>query len=251
MANLFSGKAVFVTGAASGLGRATAIAFAAENASVCLVDINADGLQQTEREIRAIGASVISCCADIASKPNCQQAIDAAVNQFGRLDVLCNIAGMLKFAHCTDISADDWNRIIGVNLSAAFFLSQAAIPHLLKTSGNIVNVASSAAFVGEAYLVPYATTKAALVHMTKSMAMEYLKQPLRINAIAPGGMLTGMANQIALPEGIDGELMQRYCGVRAASQPEEIAKLVLYLASDDAKSVHGACFAIDGGISAG
>jgi NAD(P)-dependent dehydrogenase (short-subunit alcohol dehydrogenase family) len=251
MTKLFTDKSVLITGAASGLGRAAALAFAAEGAAVCLVDINAEGLLQTEREIKELGGNAINHCIDIAVKANCQHVVDLAVDRFGRLDVLCNVAGILKFGHCLAFSADDWEKIIGVNLSAPFFLSQAAIPYLIKTEGNIINVASSGAFLGEAYLVPYATTKAGLVHMTKSMAMEFIKQPIRINAIAPGGMVTPMGAQISVSEGIDVSLIHRYIGVRSPSQPEEIAKLMLFLASDNAKSVHGACFNIDGGITAG
>lgn len=251
MPKLFDDRVVLITGAASGLGRASALAFAAEGAAVFAVDLDAKGLDETLRLSDTDGGRIVACNIDIATPENCRQAVATAVEAFGRLDVLCNIAGIIGFAHATAVTTAAWEKIIAVNLSAPFYLSQAALPHLLEAHGNIVNVASSAAFVGEAYLVPYATTKAGLVHMTRSMAMEYMKQPIRINAIAPGGMMTAMANQINLPEGIDFDLLQRFTGMRTPSQPEEVAELLLYLASDRAKSVHGACFSIDGGITAG
>lgn len=247
----FDGKVILVTGAASGLGRATARVFAQHGAALCLIDINESGLHEVQTEIEQLGRDCLICCTDISAKVNCEATVTAAIARFGRLDVLCNVAGIIKLAHTVDVTAADWDRIVGVNLSGPFFLSQAAIPHLLKSEGNIVNVASSAAFVGEAYLVPYATTKAGLVHMTKSMAMEFMRQPIRINAVAPGGMMTAMGSTISPPEGMDFELVQRFTGMRGVSQPEEVANLILYLASDNAKFVHGACLSIDGGITAG
>jgi meso-butanediol dehydrogenase / (S,S)-butanediol dehydrogenase / diacetyl reductase len=250
--NSFAEKVALVTGAASGLGRATALAFARNGAVLCLVDIDQAGLEQTAIACAALGARHQIARTDIGEQKECIRTVEDAVKTFGRLDVLCNVAGITgPFTNTIDIASDHWRQVMRVNLDGPFYLAQAAIPHLLRSHGNIVNVASSAALVGEAYLVPYATSKAALVHMTRSMAMEFIKQPIRINAVAPGGMLTEMANKVRFQGEIDPELMQRYVGFRGTSQPAEIAELILYLASERACSVHGACFSIDNGISAG
>lgn len=246
----FSGKAVLVTGASSGLGRATALKFAAAGAAVCLVDINQAGLDRTQAELQALGAKSVTCCSDIAVKANCVAAVQSAIDAFGRLDVLCNVAGVVKFARFTEITEADWDWVMKVNLYAPFYLCQAAVPHLLESHGNIVNIASSAAFRGESYLCSYATSKAALVHLTKSMAMEFSHAPIRINAVAPGGMQTGMADSVKIPADLDGSLIARYSGLRGISQPEDIADTVLFVASDRAKSMHGACVSVDGGIAA-
>ena len=147
--------------------------------------------------------------------------------------------------------AEQWHKTLAVNLSAPFFLSRAAIPHLLAANGAIVNVASSAAFIGEAYAAAYCATKAGLVNLTKAMAMEYMKQPIRINAVAPGGMITNIAVNFRPPEGCDVELLKRYAGMRGVVEVDDVADLVAYLACDAARGYHGACLSIDAGITAG
>jgi meso-butanediol dehydrogenase/(S,S)-butanediol dehydrogenase/diacetyl reductase len=122
---------------------------------------------------------------DVADPAACRDAVAAAVAHFGQLDVLCNVAGILQWGHVTDVSEADWTRIVAINLSSVFFLSQAAIPHLLSTQGVIVNMASAAAVRGQAYTSPYCATKAAVVALTKSMAVEYAKRGLRVVAVAP------------------------------------------------------------------
>ncbi len=249
--SLFDRKAVVVTGAASGLGRATALAYAREGARLMLIDVNAEGLDATAVEAHALGAETASERCDISDPGACRGAIAKCVSALGGVDVLANVAGVVDFYHAREVSPEQWNRFLGINLNGPFFLYQAAIGHLLESGGNILNVASSAAFVGEAYLVPYATSKAALVHMTKSLAMEHMHDGIRINAIAPGGMTTPMGATVSIPEDANGDLIGRYTGIRAPSSPEEVADLILYVTSDRAASIHGACLSIDGGITAG
>jgi NAD(P)-dependent dehydrogenase (short-subunit alcohol dehydrogenase family) len=138
-----------------------------------------------------------------------------------------------------------------VNLGAAFHLSKAAIPHLLAADGAIVNVASSAAFIGEAYAAAYCASKAGLVAMTKAMAMEYMRKPIRINAVAPGGMATNIAANLRLPEGADGELIKRFSGMRGLVEVDDVAEMIAHLASDAGRAFHGACVTMDRGIIAG
>jgi len=245
------GKAALVTGAASGLGRATALTLAHAGADVCLVDINANGLQETAAQIREVGTRAHTHVVDLADIDNCRDAVQTAVETFGRLDSLCNVAGVIILTHSTEMLAADWEKTMAINLSAPFFLSQAAIPHLLETEGAIVNVTSCAAFIGEAYLAAYCATKAGLTHMTKALAMEYVHKPIRINAVAPGGMMTGLAMNMKMPEDADLSLFKRFSPLRGVVEIEEVAEMVAYLASDAAQGYHGACISIDRGITAG
>ena len=244
-----SGKAALVTGAASGLGRAVALRLAEAGAMLTLVDVDAAALEETVRMVE--GAEAIHHVADLSDPDACAPAITAAIARFGRLDALCNVAGIIKFANSHTMDPRDWHRTIAVNLTAPFLLSRAAIPHLLEANGAIVNVASSAAFIGEAYAAAYCASKAGMVQMTKAMAMEYVRKPIRINAIAPGGMITNIANGLTMPEGVDFELIKRFSGLRGQVEVADVAELVAMLASPAGRSYHGACVTIDAGITAG
>jgi NAD(P)-dependent dehydrogenase (short-subunit alcohol dehydrogenase family) len=244
-----SGKAALVTGAASGLGRATARKLAEAGADLCIVDVNADALEETAGMLG--NAAVLSHVADLADPDACKNAVAAAVERFGRLDALCNIAGVFKFSHFHEMPRADYERTLAINLSAPFFLSQAAIPHLLEVNGAIVNCASSAAFIGEAYASAYCASKAGLVHLTKALAMEYARKPIRINAVAPGGMMTNIGNGMQMPEGVEYDLIQRFSGMRGLVEVDDVADLVTQLASPAGRSYHGACVSIDAGITAG
>jgi NAD(P)-dependent dehydrogenase (short-subunit alcohol dehydrogenase family) len=243
------GKAALVTGAASGLGRATAVKLAKAGADLCLVDINGDALAETADLLGK--AQVLRHVADLSDPAACKEAVAQAVALFGRLDALCNIAGIIKFANSHEMAEGDYLRTIAINLNAPFFLSQAAIPHLLETNGAIVNCASSAAFIGEAYAAAYCASKAGLVNMTKAMAMEYSRKPIRINAVAPGGMVTNIANGMTMPEGVEYDLIQRFSGMRGTVEVDDVADLITMLASPAGRSYHGACVSIDAGITAG
>jgi NAD(P)-dependent dehydrogenase (short-subunit alcohol dehydrogenase family) len=246
-----TGKFALVTGAASGLGRGTALALARAGADVFVVDVNPAGLEETAASIRALGRKAVVHAADLSVAENCGAAVDAAIAAFGQLDALCNVAGLIMFSNSTEMSAADWNKTIAVNLTAPFLLSKAAIPHLLAREGSIVNVASSAAFIGEAYAAAYCASKGGLVQMTKAMAMEFVKKPIRINAVAPGGMMTNIANNLKMPEGVDYELIKRFSGMRGLVEVDDVAEMIAYLASDAGRGFHGSCVTMDRGITAG
>lgn len=245
------GKAALVTGAASGLGHATAIKFARAGADVCLVDMNAAGLGETAQQARSLGVRALVHATDLSVRENCPAAVGAAVAEFGRLDALANVAGIIVMCHAHEMSAVDFQRTIAVNLNAPFYLIQAAIPELLKAKGAVVNVTSSAAFIGEAYAVAYCATKAGLNQMTKALAMEYVHQPIRFNAVAPGGMATNIANNIKMPADVDYTLVKRYSGLRGMVEVEDVADMIVYLASDAGRGYHGSIVSIDRGIAAG
>jgi NAD(P)-dependent dehydrogenase (short-subunit alcohol dehydrogenase family) len=246
-----AGKAAVVTGAASGLGRGAALALARAGADVCIVDVNAAGLEETAQAVRALGVRAEVHATDLSVAENCPRAVAAAVKAFGRLDALCNVAGVIYFANTPEMPAAEWDKTIAVNLSAPFRLIQAAIPHLLEAEGAVVNVTSTAAFVGEAYVAAYCATKAGLTHMTKALAMEYMHKPIRFNAVAPGGMMTNIAMNMKVPEGADLALMARYSGLRGLVEVDDVAEMVAFLASPAASGYHGACITIDKGITAG
>jgi NAD(P)-dependent dehydrogenase (short-subunit alcohol dehydrogenase family) len=247
----FEDKVALITGAASGIGRAVCVRLASEGARVFAMDIDHDGLAGTETLVKDAGGSIQVGGFDVTERAQCFAAVQAAVDAFGKLDVLANVAGILRFSHSHEMSEKEWNLVHAVNLSGPFFLCQAAIPHLIESGGNIVNIASTASLIGQAYTAAYCSSKGALVQLTRSLAMEYIKQGIRINAVAPGGTTTALVAAVEIPDDMDGSLVQRYTGFRAMSDPDEIASAVAYVASEEARSVHGAILSIDGGMTTG
>lgn len=244
-------RVAFITGAARGLGREVAFALAASGHRLYLVDILADKLAATASDLRAAGYEVIARAADISDRGNCFDAVGDCVAQLGELAVLVNCAAILRMNHFTEVSEEDWNRTLAVNMSAPFFLCQAALPHVIATRGNIVNVASSNGLMGTPYTGPYSATKAALINLTKTLAMEYVEEPIRINAVCPGPMATEIATTSAPPPTIKRDKIVRYSGQRGLADPADVAKVVAFLASDAAASVHGAIWTADIGTTAG
>ena len=244
-------RVALITGSARGLGRATAEALARQGVALLLVDILAERLETTAEALRADGAICEIFATDISKRANCFAAIDAAVAKFGRLDVLINIAALMRFHHAADATEEDFRRIMEVNTFAPFWLIQAALPHLLESKGNIVNVASQSALIGTSYIVPYSMSKAALVQMTKSLAVEFGDKDIRINAVAPGPMMTEIANDLVWPEGMDRAKIMRFSGLRPPAQPETVAEVIAFISSPAASSVHGAVWSADNGSAAG
>jgi len=247
----FDGKVALVTGAASGIGRAVCERLTSEGGRVFGMDIDSERLAETASLVKDAGGEIQTGVFDVTQRAQCIEAVKETVDAFGRLDVLANVAGIVRFRHFTDWTEEDWNFVHGVNLNGPFFMCQAAIPHLLESGGNIVNVASNAGLMGQAYTAAYCSSKGALVQLTRSIAMEYLKQGIRANAIAPAGVATALTQGIDFPENLDTGLMKRYMSVRGMSDPVEIAGAIAFVASDDAKSLHGAVLSIDNGITAG
>jgi NAD(P)-dependent dehydrogenase (short-subunit alcohol dehydrogenase family) len=173
------------------------------------------------------------------------------VDAFGRLDVLANIAGIVRFSHSPDMAESEWNLVLAVNLSGPFFLSQAAIPHLLASEGNIVNVASNAGLMGQAYTAAYCASKGGLVQMTRALAMEYMKQPIRVNCVCPAGTDTNMNKRIDFPDDVDWKLIGRFSGQRGFAAAEDVAAAIAFIASGEAGTVHGSIFSVDNGMMAG
>ncbi len=246
----FSGKVALVTGAGSGIGQATAIRLASEGAVVVGSDINQAGLEETAGMI-ASGVDFQPVVSDVRSRDACHELVDSAVANHGRLDVLCNVAGVARGHRVEHVDQEAWDLIMGVNVEGVFWMSQAALPHLETSDGCIVNIASNAGLMGQAYTVPYCASKGAVVLMTKAMAMETMKTGVRVNAIAPGGVETNLMETFTFPKDPDPDLMGRYLGFRGQAQANDIASLVAYIASDDGHRIHGSVLSIDAGMTAG
>ncbi len=244
----FSGKTIFITGAASGIGRAAAQAFSAEGANLFLCDINGEGL---EAVAKALPGKVATRLLDVTSSADCRGAVAEAVEVFGQLDVLCNIAGIAMTHHFHDLTDEQWDKIVGVNVSSVIYLSRAAMPHLIAQKGNIINMASIAGLMGQAYTSAYCATKSAVVMLTKSIALEYAKQGVRCNAICPGGVQTELVKNFSAPDDVDFNLMARYMPLTEMAEAEDVASSVLFLASNDARHLNGVALPLDGGVSAG
>jgi len=247
----FEGKVAVVTGAASGIGKATALRLGEEGASLMLGDMNEEGLRATADAISKKGSKVVTQRLDVCEVDACKAIVEGAVAEFGKLDVLCNIAGIAGAEHFEKVTDEFWNRIIAVNLSSVFFLSRTAIPHLLETKGNIVNMASTAGLVGQIYNAGYCASKAGVVMLTKSMAIEFAGRGVRVNAVCPGAIRTALSENFKMPENVDMSLFSRLFPLMEAGEADEVATAVAYLASDEARFVTGAAFAIDGGQTAG
>jgi len=247
----FTDKVVFVTGASSGLGAATALRFAREGAQVFGIGRNEAGLAALRDQVAQCGGSVRTMVVDIAEPAQCRAAIAACVEALGGLDVLVNAAGRHAFRVTAQVTEEQWFEDLAVNLNGPFFLCQAALPQLLARRGNIVNVASIAAQQGQPYSAAYCSAKHGLLGLTRSLAMEFMKTELRVNAVCPGGMDTPQVRNIEFPPEADFELVMRSAGVRGMMDADEVAAVITFLASAEASAIHGAVYLVDGGKTVG
>ncbi len=247
----FADKVALLTGASSGIGRATAVRLAAEGARVFALDVNAAGLDTLAEEIGAAGGTVVTRTGSIVDRAECFAAVEQCVADLGGLDVLGNIAGISRADHFGDVTEEHYRAMFAVNVDGPFFLCQAALPHLIERNGNIVNIASNAGLMGTAYTVAYSMTKGAIVQLTRSLAMETQKLSVRVNAIAPGGVETGLTGAFHIPDGVDIDLMTPYMGFRGMAKPEDLAALFAFVASDDGRNMHGSILSSDTGITCG
>jgi meso-butanediol dehydrogenase / (S,S)-butanediol dehydrogenase / diacetyl reductase len=235
-----------VTGASSGLGAATARVFADRGATVFGIARDADRLAEVFAEVP--GGRFASV--DISSAAACRQAVADCVTAFGRLDVLANVAGFHQMRRTTTMTDEEWDHDLAVNLNGPFFLCRAALPHLVSTGGNIVNVASVAGVEGEVYSAGYCAAKHGLVGLTRALAVEFTKETVRVNAVCPGGMLTPQVTDFAAPPDADWDLIMRIAAPRGMMDPVDVAKTIAFLASDDAAAIHGAVYRVDNGKGA-
>ena len=246
----FENKVVLVTGAAAGIGRATVERMAREGARLFCVDIQADPLEATAKAATELGAKAEPYVGDISDPQRSAGAVRTCIERFGRLDSLCNIAGILRLEHTLEVKLEDWNRVLATNLTGTFLMCQAALPHLIEFEGNIVNVSSTSALAGLPWGAAYAASKGGVLALTRSLAVEYGKRGVRVNAVSPGSIQTAMTAQSVLPKDLDPALMQRLMPLDKPRGPETVASVIALLASDDGAHITGEQIRIDGGTLA-
>jgi NAD(P)-dependent dehydrogenase (short-subunit alcohol dehydrogenase family) len=255
MAGQLQGKIALITGGAGGIGRATALRFAGEGAAVSIVDLNQEAGQEVVREISLAGGRAIFEPADVTRVAGCRSVVDRTVKEFGGIHILFNNAGIIRRASVVEISEEDWDAVMAVNVKSIFLMCREVIPIMGRAGGgSIINTASGWGLAGGARAAAYCASKGAVVLMTKAMAIDHGRQNIRVNCLCPGDTDTAMLRSEArqLGEAEDrflSESAQRPLG--RMGRPEEIAQAALYLASDAASFVTGTAMVVDGGGLAG
>lgn len=245
------GRVVAITGAASGIGRATALRFGAEGARVACLDVQADAVHGVAAEIAAAGGEAFAHRLDVTDPASVADTVAAVVARFGTLHTLVNAAGVGGFVKFEDMTLAEWNRVIAINLTGTFLACHAAVPHLLAAAGaSIVNISSIAGLKGQAYSSAYNASKGGVALLTRGLANEFAKRKLRVNAVCPGGVMTPMLQGFMLP-GLDPDLIARMQNPgNTLAEPDEVANLIAFLASDRASYITGVTYQIDGGCLA-
>lgn len=249
----FADRTVYITGAASGLGRAAAMLFAREGAKVFAVDLNGDGVVDTVNAIRAEGGVARGGVCDVTDFDSVAASVEYMVEAFGSLQLLVNVAGVGRAARFEEITESEWGRTLAVNLTGVFHTTKAALPHLLPHRGaNIVNVASIAGLRGQAYCSAYCASKAGLINFTRSLALEFATRGLRANCIAPAGIQTDLIGNFIPREDFEQQLIAYYSPPKPGKmwKPEDMAHAIVYLASNEARMINGAVLVCDGGTLA-
>jgi meso-butanediol dehydrogenase / (S,S)-butanediol dehydrogenase / diacetyl reductase len=242
-----TGKVILVTGASSGLGAETARLLSRKGATIFGIARNADRLAEVFADVE-LGAHT---SLDVGSASACHDAVERCVTQFGRLDVLINIAGSHQMRRTESMTDEDWEWDLAVNLSGPFYLCRAVLPHLLAQGGIIVNVASIAGVEGQAYSAGYCAAKHGLIGLTRALAVEYTADRLRVNAVCPGGMLTPQLENFTAPDDANFDLIMRTAAPRGMMAPLDVANVIAFLASDESAAIHGAVYRVDNGKGAG
>lgn len=249
---LFSGKAVAITGAGSGIGRAAALRFASEGARIAVHDIAPEGAQETVRLVEAAGAEARAYQVDVSRSTDVEGAVRRTIKDFGRIDVVIASAGVASIRHAFDVTDGEWSRVIGVNLTGVWNACRHFGPSLVKSRGCIVNVASLGSLFAAYYRVPYMASKGGVMMLTKALALDLAEHGVRVNAVAPGPVDTPMVqrNQ-ARWGGVTRAMASALTPMRRMARPEDIANAIKFLASEEASFITGQLLIVDGGFSAG
>lgn len=251
MQSSFTDRSVIVTGGGSGIGRATARRFADLGAQVRIGDVDDAGMSETAREHP--GISTVHC--NVADEASVTTLVDGTVADHGGLDIVVNLAGVLTFENSHEVALADWQRVIDINLTGTFLVCRTALAHMLdpdrdRTGGVIINTASTAAHIGQAWSAAYCASKGAILAFSRALAVEYAGRGIRVNSISPGAIETPIMAAFEFPEGVDRSLLTRTMPLDSAGAPDEVAAAITYLASDEARYIKGADLRIDGATTA-
>jgi NAD(P)-dependent dehydrogenase (short-subunit alcohol dehydrogenase family) len=251
-----AGKVCLITGAGSGIGRASALLFASEGATVAVVDLDPTSAQTTVEEIRSAGGTAESRKVDVAEPADTEAGAEWAVDRFGRIDVLFNNAGISGVGDVLETQPELFDQVIRVNVRGVFLMTRAVVPHMIRAGrGSIINMSSCIAEVGLARRVSYAASKGAVLAMTKSLQVDLAPHGIRVNALLPGTILTPFVDRYlneSYPDREEGlaVIRKRQLG-GDLGQPEDVAQAALYLASDESRFVMASGLVVDGGVTGG
>lgn len=245
-------KIAIITGAGSGIGRAQAVLFAGEGATVVAVDMNMDNLNSVFSEITENGGQVTAMQLNITDEQQVKQMVKKVIDSYGRIDILANTAGIFDgFAKSLDTSIELWDKLMNVNIRSMFILTNEVLPYMIeKKSGSIVNMASIGSYAAGAGGVAYTSSKHAVLGLTKQLTMDYASSGIRVNAVAPGLINTPLNKEFFETENSGVAEVVAAIPAQRAGQAIEVAKASLFLASDDASYIYGAAIIIDGGVTA-
>jgi NAD(P)-dependent dehydrogenase (short-subunit alcohol dehydrogenase family) len=248
----FSGKTAIVTGGGSGIGRATALDFAAEGAKVGVLDLSEGAAQETVRLAQAAGGEARAYQVDVSRSAEVERTADATLADFSTIDILVTSAGVASIHHAFDVTDEEWSRVIGINLTGSWNACRHFGPYLAQAEGRIVNVASLGSLFAAYYRVPYMASKGGVMMLTKALALDLAEQRVRVNAVAPGPVDTPMvqSNQ-ARWGGVTRDMAAALTPMRRMARAEEVASAIKFLASDEAGFITGQLLIVDGGFSAG
>jgi len=243
----FVNKNVFLTGAASGIGKATARRLSSEGAKLIIADVNQKLLDETSKELK--DSVLETYTLDISNVNDVAKIFEEVRSRFKTLQALVNVAGILRFDHSKDVELKDWQKILDVNLTGTFFMCRYALPLIIESNGSIVNVSSTAALGSHAWTAAYSASKGGISAFSKTLAVEYGVRGVNVNCVCPASIETNMSTQTPLPSNIDKRLLKKIMPVDGVNRtPEDIASVIVFLASEDAVHINGIDLRVDGGL---